>query len=186
MFTQTLKGSFLIAMPHMMDGRFAHSLVYLCEHSEEGAMGLIVNKPLVGVNFGEICRQVDLPVPEAPEPLVYYGGPVYPERGFILHSTEYPVDSGTLQVSPSICLSANQALLKDIVEGYGPEKFLLAMGYSGWRPGQLENEIGNDDWLVLPADDQVIFDVSNEQKWRTAAKLHGIDLSMISNNTGTA
>lgn len=184
--TQTLKGSFLIAMPHMIDGRFAQSLVYLCEHSEEGAMGLIVNKPLIGVDFDEICRQVALPVPASPAPLVYYGGPVYPEGGFIIHSTEYHGGIGTLQISPSICLSTDQALLKDIVEGCGPKKFLLVMGYSGWMPGQLENEIQNDDWLVVPAEDHVIFDISNEHKWRAAASRHGIDLSMVSNVTGTA
>ena len=149
-------------------------------------MGLIVNKPLLGVKFGDVCRQVGAPEPGSPVPPVYYGGPVSPENGFILHTGISGDQENTLRVSPSVYLSADRALLSAISEGHGPGQFLFALGYSGWGPGQLEDEIRDDGWLVVPADDPVIFDLPDDTKWKSAAQRNGINLDFFSISGGTA
>lgn len=181
-----LKGSLLIAMPHMADERFVQSVVVICDHSAEGTLGLIVNKPMAGMKFVDVCREMGLSSTITSPPPVYFGGPVSPERGFILHSSEYTTETETIQVSPSICLSADQSVLKDIGGERGPARFILALGYSGWGPGQLEDEILRNGWLVLPLDDHLVFEVSDSHKWKAAGKRHGIDLSMLGNSAGNA
>jgi len=180
------KGSFLIAMPGMMDPRFSRTLVYICEHSTQGAMGLIVNKPLLGISFSDVCRQVGAPVPSVPAPPVYYGGPVSPEHGFILHTGTGKTQENTLQIGPSLFLSADRTLLAEISEGRGPEHFLFALGYSGWGPRQLEDEVQEDGWLVVPAERPIIFDLSDDVKWKFAAQKNGIDFNFFSLSEGTA
>lgn len=177
----------LIAMPHMADERFVQSVVIICEHSDEGALGLIVNKPIADMSFIDVCREMGLTSTITSPPPVYFGGPVSPERGFILHSSEYvAAGTETIQVSPSISLSADQTVLKDIGGERGPARFILALGYSGWGPGQLEDEILMNGWLVLPCDDSLIFEVPDMRKWMAAGKKHGIDLTMIGNSAGNA
>ncbi|MGW8324005.1 MAG: YqgE/AlgH family protein [Thermodesulfobacteriota bacterium] len=180
------KGTFLIAMPGMMDPRFARTVVFICEHSSDGAMGLIVNKPMTGITFVDICRQVGAPLPEGTGPRVYYGGPVSPENGFILHTGVEGEQENTLRVSPSLFLSADRSLLTAISEGRGPQRFLFALGYSGWGPGQLEDEIRDDGWLVVPGEDPVIFDLADDLKWKSAAQRNGIDLDFFSLSGGNA
>jgi len=173
-------------MPGMADPRFVRSVVYLCDHNDEGALGLIVNKPLPGARFEDICRQMGLALPSASAPRVYFGGPVAPERGFILHSADHEGGPDSLRVSPTLVLSADQRVLRAISIGEGPKRFLFALGYSGWGAGQLENEIEQNGWLILPGNDGLIFEVDNERKWNAAGEANGIDFSLLSPEAGNA
>jgi len=181
-----LKGSLLVAMPSMGDPRFIRSVICICDHSADGALGLIVNKPLTGLRFGEVCRQMGIETRLPVEPRVYFGGPVAPERGFILHSADHDGGAESIRVGPGLILSADQSVLRDIGAGKGPDRFLFALGYSGWGPGQLEGELEQDGWLVLPAEEALIFEVSDEAKWSAVGARHGIDLHRIHTQAGNA
>ncbi|WP_408022682.1 YqgE/AlgH family protein [Stappia albiluteola] len=189
-----LDGQFLIAMPSMEDGRFAHSVVYVCAHSEEGAMGIILNQSASNLTFADLLQQLDiieegdpirLPSP-ADRMLVHRGGPVETGRGFVLHTDDFFIESSTLPIDDGICLTATLEILKAIAEGRGPEQALLALGYAGWAPGQLESEIQSNGWLTAPADPLIIFDRDNATKWERALALIGIDAGMLSSDIGHA
>jgi len=180
-----LTGSFLISTPKMPDPRFEEQVIYICAHSHEGAMGVAINKPNPLFSLAEILRGAGLPVPEKPLPPVYIGGPVELESAFILYKSDYRTDF-QLEVSSTISLSRETKVLEDIARLRGPEKYLFILGYAGWGPGQLEQELVDDGWLMVPAEDHVIFDIPDEEKWRTAALMYGIDISVFGDIVGNA
>lgn len=185
--TFDLSGKVLIAMPGMGDPRFEKAVIFLCAHSEDGAMGLIVNKPAQDVNFSELLDRLEIaPVDGARSPAIYVGGPVEHARGFVLHSSEYTTDAATLQVDDDYGMTATVEVLEDIAHGGGPDSALLALGYSGWGPGQLEDEIAQNGWLVADADSGVIFGADDAGKWGAALAGLGVDGLTLSAEAGRA
>jgi putative transcriptional regulator len=189
-----LDGQMLIAMPTMLDERFARSLIYVCAHSSEGAMGIVVNHPAPNINFSDLLVKLDV-IPAAdviqlPSRAgvvkVMRGGPVETERGFVLHSADFYIENSTLPIDEGICLTATIDILKAIARGDGPASAILALGYAGWKPGQLENEIQGNGWLHCAADPELIFGTDIGGKYERALKKIGIDLGMLSNEAGHA
>lgn len=182
-----LTGKILIAMPGMGDPRFAHSIVYLCAHSDDGAMGLIVNKTMGKMTFSDLLEQ--LSISESPEsrhlPL-HFGGPVEGGRGFVLHSAEYRSQISTLPVDDFFSMTATQDVLEEMAAGDGPDKALMALGYSGWGPGQLESEIAENGWLICDAGFELVFDLADDKKWEAALNTLGIDPLLLSACAGHA
>jgi putative transcriptional regulator len=182
-----LSGQFLIAMPGMGDQRFERSLIFVCAHSAEGAMGLIVNKPAPDLRFSDLLRQLDIPAAaELPETRVHFGGPVENGRGFVLHSSEYRVEGSSLRVSEEFAMTATVEILRDIAKGEGPRLALLALGYSGWGPGQLEGEIQANGWLTAPGDADLVFGAADDGKWSEALRSIAIDPRLLSAEGGRA
>ena len=179
-------GQLLIAMPAMGDPRFAHSVIYLCAHTAEGAMGLVLNRPLAKPSFDELLRQLEIaPVPPARRIRLCAGGPVDNARGFVLHTADW-TGEGSLRVNERLALTASLDVLAAIAGGGGPRQGLLALGYAGWGPGQLDAEIQQNAWLTVPADERVVFDERTDSKWREAlASLH-IDPLALSAAAGHA
>jgi putative transcriptional regulator len=189
-----LDGQMLIAMPTMGDERFARSLIYMCAHSSEGAMGIIVNQPASHISFRDLLVQlnvvgdadkIELPL-HAQRVRVLKGGPVDTQRGFVLHSADFNVENSTLQIDSGICLTATLDILKAIAQGEGPRSALLALGYAGWAAGQLEQEIQQNGWLHCDADPELIFGQDIERKYEKALRKLGIDLGMLSTEAGHA
>jgi putative transcriptional regulator len=189
-----LDGQFLIAMPSMEDGRFARSVVYLCAHSSEGAMGIVINQPAPQIDFGDLLVQLEI-LPETPEAelparvtrmQVQRGGPVETGRGFVLHSADYFAEHSTLSIDENICLTATIDILRAIAMGGGPENAMLALGYAGWAPGQLEEEIQSNGWLNCEARAELIFDPDLDGKYLRALALLGVDPAMLSGESGHA
>ncbi len=181
-----LVGQLLIAMPMMEDPRFARSVIYVCAHDADGAMGLVVNKELESLSFSELLERVgvDLPPPDK-QIRVHFGGPVESGRGFVLHTAEYD-QGGTLTVDDAFAVTATIDILRDIVSGTGPDRSLLALGYAGWGPGQLDAEIQANGWLHAPADPSLVFDTDIETKWQSAIAALGIDVTMLAGQSGHA
>lgn len=181
-----LAGQFLIAMPQMRDPRFARTVVYLCAHTAEGAMGIVVNRLFDGLSFHELLEQLDIPTtPECDQIRVHFGGPVEGGRGFVLHSDDY-LHETSMMVSKGVVLTATVDVLKAIAEGGGPRKSLLALGYAGWSAGQLDDEIRDNAWLNVPADEGLLFDVNLDGKWQAAIHKMGIDFAALSGEAGHA
>nr|WP_051084100.1 YqgE/AlgH family protein [Gilvimarinus chinensis] len=183
----SLRNHFLIAMPGMTDPHFAHSVTYICEHSNEGAMGIVVNLPM-DLTLKDIYEQLELSTNhDSAEHPALAGGPVSVERGFVLHPTNSEQSwQSTIQVSADISLTASRDILEAMAEGRGPENTLVALGYAGWETGQLEQEIIDNAWLTVPADQQILFHTPTEQRWAAAARNLGIDLNLISSVAGHA
>lgn len=182
---ESLQGNFLIATPQMPDPRFKQQVVYLCAHNEEeGAMGLIINQPS-GHSLAEVMAGAGIEEVSGFLPAIYLGGPVEMEAGFFLFSSDYDCPH-YLEVTSQIRLSTDIAILRDIANGLAPADYLFAIGYSGWAPGQLERELADDAWLVLPGDYEVIFHTPDERKWKRAASLGGIDISIFGGVVGSA
>lgn len=183
---KTLTGQLLVAMPQMQDPRFARSVIYLCAHSEDaGAMGLVVNKTLSALTMEELFSQLELePSRRNRSRPVHFGGPVDPGRGFVLHTADYQ-EEATLSVDGNIALTATLEILRAIGKGEGPRQSLLALGYAGWAPGQLDAEIQANGWLSVDADDELVFG-ADDGKWQRALAKLGIDLSMLSTDAGHA
>ncbi len=182
-----LTGKLLIAMPGMGDPRFARSVVFLCAHSAEGAMGVIVNKPLDHVTFAEMLEQVGVAAPMPPEVAVCYGGPVQPERGFVIHSASYRGKAqDTLRVDDRFSMTATVEVLEDMGRGLGPAQALMAIGYAGWGPEQLEDEIGQNGWLTCDASPELVFSPDMSAKWEAAMASLGINPLMLSEQAGHA
>lgn len=189
-----LDGQILVAMPTMQDERFNRSVIYLCAHSSEGAMGIIVNQPAPNIRFSDLLVQLDvipgeglIELPRHGEIMrVLKGGPVETQRGFVLHSADYFVENSTLPINGGICLTATLDILKAIANGSGPESAVLALGYAGWAPGQLESEIQANGWLSCDADSSLVFGAQAEQKYELALRKIGIDLAMLSSEAGHA
>lgn len=180
-----LRGQFLIAMPSLRDPIFAQAITYICEHSKDGALGIVINHPLE-LKLGEIFKQLDLDThgPNAHMQVVS-GGPVQMDRGFVLHPHGHKWES-TIEVSADISLTASRDIIISLSQSNGPEKALVALGYAGWGAGQLEDEIAANSWLTVPADSEIIFDTPSEQRWAAASKHLGIDLNLIHSTAGHA
>jgi len=182
---ESLKGHFLIATAQMPDPRFREQVVYICAHTAEGAMGLVVNHPIPDLTLADILESTDLPVPSHQLPSVYMGGPVEIENGFFLHSAEYH-PRNYIEVSDKVILSRDPDILRDITQGRGPAQYLFLLGYAGWAPGQLEHELTVNGWLTVPGDEHILFHTPDEQKWKEAAKGYGIDISLYGDVIGSA
>ncbi len=181
-----LGGHLLVAMPQMPDPRFARSVVYLCAHTSDGAMGLIVNKLIDSLSFPDLLRQLGIDPPEATDAIrVHFGGPVEAARGFVLHSTDY-VHDATMVVDDQFALTATIDVLKAIAKGEGPRRSLLALGYAGWAPGQLDQEIQSNGWLTVPAAADLVFDSDTDHLWQQAIARIGVDLGKLSSAAGHA
>lgn len=182
----SLAGQVLIAMPSMEDARFSQTVIYMCAHSRDGAMGIVVNRPLAQPSFDDLLKQLKIdPIPPARTIRLCSGGPVENGRGFVLHTTDW-TDAASLRVDGGLALTASLDILKAIAGGGGPEKGILALGYAGWGPGQLDSEMQQNTWLSAPADLAVIFDAEHETKWRRAMAVLHIDPLMLSGTAGRA
>ena len=189
-----LDGQMLIAMPSMGDERFARTLVYVCAHSTEGAMGLIVNQAAANLSFSELLVQLEvipaadrITLPMRAETVkVLKGGPVETGRGFVLHSADFFIENSTLPIDDGICLTATVDIIKAIARGEGPASAILALGYSGWAPGQLEDEIQQNGWLHCAPDSELLFGSEIETKYDKALKKLGVAPGMLSSNAGHA
>ena len=188
----SLQGKLLIAMPGLIESTFAGSVVYLCAHSAEGAMGLMINKPMPDMNFMELANRIDLSkTPEHVAELllqkpVHLGGPVEQQRGFVLHSTDYEGGEGSIKVNGDFALTATIDILQDMALGTGPARSLLALGYAGWSPGQLENEIKHNGWLHCDATPHLVFSDDAATVYHRAMGSLGIDPAMLSTTAGHA
>lgn len=181
-----LTGQMLIAMPGMRDSRFSRTVVYLCAHNAEGAMGLVVNRLIESLTFEELLEQLGIEVERPAEPIaVHFGGPVESGRGFVLHSADYRQES-TLQVNERIALTATLDVLRDIAQGQGPRHHLFALGYAGWGPGQLDEELQSNGWLTTDADERLIFGDNQAAKWQGAIEQLGIDPARLTFDAGHA
>ncbi len=184
---QTLDGKLLIAMPGMGDPRFERSVIFMCAHSDDGALGLIINKPALEYRFQDLLKQLGIrAIPADRDIRVHFGGPVEHGRGFVLHSSDYVSDSATLQVGDKFGMTATLDVLEEIAKGQGPSAAFLALGYSGWGPGQLEDEIMQNGWLTCDATPELVFGNDDDAKWSDALKTLGIDPIMLSSTAGRA
>src|SRR5215471_18507618 len=189
-----LDGQMLIAMPSMRDDRFSRTVIYVCAHSSEGAMGIVVNQVAANINFPDLLVQLEvipaaelIQLPTRAETVkVLKGGPVETGRGFVLHSADFYIENSTLPIDDGICLTATLDILKAIARGDGPASAVLALGYAGWAPGQLETEITANGWLHCAADAELIFGTDTEAKYEQALRKIGIDLGMLSSEAGHA
>ena len=188
-----LDGQMLIAMPSMGDDRFARTLVYVCAHSSEGAMGIVVNQPAPHISFSDLLVKLDvipekdqIQLPNRADVTVLRGGPVETERGFVLHSADFFIENSTLPIDEGICLTATLDILKAIARGTGPASAVLALGYAGWSPGQLENEMQQNGWLHCSADPELIFGLDIEAKYNRALLKIGVRPGMLSSEVGHA
>lgn len=181
-----LVGQLLVAMPAMQDPRFAKSVIYMCAHSAEGAMGLVVNRTFEALTFPDLLEQLEIETTPLTDRInVHFGGPVETGRGFVLHSPDYLQD-GSLVVNTGFALTATIDILKDIAAGTGPHRCMLALGYAGWGPGQLDSEIRANGWLSVAADDDLVFGDTHDTKWDRAMAKIGIDPRMLSDSAGHA
>lgn len=181
-----LTGHFLIAMPSLKDGFFNQAVTYICEHNEDGSFGIIINQETV-ITLQQIAKEMNIPDVDnlnKNQP-VYIGGPVDQGRGFILHSPDGNWQS-SLKVDDHVTLTTSKDILQAIIKNLGPEHSIVALGYAGWAAGQLDDEMANNVWLTAPANAQIIFSTPIEERWQAAAKLIGIDLSLLSSETGHA
>jgi len=182
-----LCGKLLIAMPGMGDPRFEYSVIFLCAHSGDGAMGLIVNKPAPGIRFKDLLDQLKISRGEGLGDVpVYFGGPVEHGRGFVLHTADYLSDGSTMQVDKRFGMTATLDILEDISRGEGPDRRIMALGYAGWGPGQLEAEINRNGWLTCEALPEIVFAEDDDSKWTAALKSLGVDPLLLSAAAGRA
>jgi putative transcriptional regulator len=189
-----MDGKLLIAMPSMTDPRFHKAVIYLCAHSEDGAMGIVVNQRAEHITFRSLLEQLDIEPAEndgsirlpLKEMAVHTGGPVETGRGFVLHTTDYSSTDSTLSIDDGISLTATIDILRAIANGKGPNHSLLALGYAGWAPGQLEREIHGNGWLICPADNDLVFDAEVESKYDRAMAKLGVHPSFLVSDAGHA
>ncbi|GEO13058.1 YqgE/AlgH family protein [Microvirga aerophila] len=192
--TNYLDGQFLVAMPGMTDERFSRAVIYVCAHSSEGAMGIVLNRPAANLSLPDLLVQLEI-IPELerirlPQRVgqmqVLMGGPVETSRGFVLHSPDFHIAQSTLPIDDSVCLTATVDILRAIARGDGPENAVLALGYAGWGAGQLELEIQSNGWLNCPADSELIFKASVDARYDLALRRLGIEPAMLSMQAGHA
>ena len=184
--TPSLNNHFLIAMPALDDPNFHHTTTYICEHDENGALGVVINRPLK-MQLGEILQHMDIEAcnEEISSRQIYMGGPVQNDRGFVLHEPAGDWEA-TLKVTDTIGITSSRDILQAIAAGKGPKNSIVTLGYAGWGAGQLESELAANTWLSGPASSKIVFDTPSEQRWRAAAALLGIDLNLLSSDTGHA
>tara|TARA_E500000318_G_scaffold78780_4_gene73678 strand:- start:202 stop:792 length:591 start_codon:yes stop_codon:yes gene_type:complete len=183
-----LTGQLLVAMPAMRDPRFARSVIYICVHNADGAIGLVVNRLVGSIEFGDLIEQLDMSLGEMEvvnNPPVHFGGPVDTERGFVLHSADYQSEE-TLDIDEEFGLTATVDIVRTIASGSGPKSHLLALGYAGWGPGQLDGEIQENAWLNVDADNALVFDTDLDSKWDRALAKLGVDSALLSSEAGRA
>ncbi len=182
-----LVGKLLVAMPAMQDPRFEHAVILLCAHSDDGAMGIIINKPVQNLNFDGLLENLNITRSgDNREIVVHFGGPVERSRGFVLHSPDYKSAGTTMHIEGGYGMTGTLDVLEALANGEGPAQALLALGYSGWGPGQLESEIGRNDWLTVDPNEALIFDTSDADKWSGALRGMGIDPLSLSATSGRA
>lgn len=193
----SLQGRLLIAMPGLDDPNFDHGVVYICQHDDESAMGIVLNQPIKGLTLGHMIDELSIEATETArlgEP-IFSGGPVQTERGFVLHSLDYFIDDVTLPMdlepdfsalSKGIGLTISRDILSDMAQGKGPSQALIALGYAGWGPGQLEAEIRDNAWLIAPSASEIIFDRDVSTKWNKALKKLGISPEHLTRSSGQA
>lgn len=184
-----LDGRLLVALPGMGDPRFEHAVVFVCVHSPEGAMGLIINKPAAELKLSDLAEQLNLSDAKNADRYlaqVHLGGPVEHGRGFVLHSPDYEGGAHTMNVSPEFGMTATLDILADIASGEGPAQALLMLGYAGWGPGQLEAELRDNAWLICDATPKLVFGTADEDKWHATLASIGIDARMLSGAGGSA
>ncbi len=183
---QSLSNHFLIAMPQLADPNFFHSVTYICEHNEDGALGLVINRPL-DLQLHEIFEQMGIEAKDCTrlDQIVFSGGPVQPQRGFILHGPPLQWES-TAGITDNLAITTSRDILEAIARNEGPAQCLIALGYAGWGAGQLEQELADNAWLSGPADPSIIFDTPVPERWRAAAALLGVDLDRLSGDAGHA
>lgn len=182
-----LSGRLLIAMPSMGDPRFERTVIYVCSHGPQGAMGLVVNRRAEGVSYADLMGQLEIALgPDAQRAEVRQGGPVEVGRGFVLHSADFHLDDATLRVDGAISLTATLDVLRALAAGEGPRRSLIALGYSGWAPNQLEAELRSNGWLVAEADEDLLFSTDDAAKWGRALAKLGVSPSTLSATGGTA
>ncbi len=182
----SLVGSLLVAMPQMNDPRFERAVIYMCAHNNEGAMGLVVNKLFEQLSFPDLLDQLNITTgPRTQQIRIHFGGPVESGRGFVLHSDDY-VREGTMLVNSGFALTATIDILRAIADGEGPRSSILALGYAGWGPGQLETELAANGWLHVPADPELVFGGDLDHKWMLALSRIGINPSVLSSEAGHA
>lgn len=181
-----LAGQCLVAMPRMDDPRFTRTVIYVCAHTSEGAMGIVLNRIIDAVTFPDLLEQLGIEAtPLCDRIQVHFGGPVEAGRGFVLHSADYILDA-TMIVDPQTALTATADVLRAIAGGQGPRRSMLALGYAGWSPGQLDAELRDNVWLTVPADEDLVFGENLDHKWDQAIRKLGIDVSMLSGEAGHA
>lgn len=182
-----LSNQFLIAMPGMVDSSFSGSVVYVCEHSSRGALGLVINRP-TDIVLKDLFDRIELPLqqPDLGSQTVYYGGPVQTERGFVLHDPTGRSYASTLQVAGGLQMTTSKDVLEHIAAAEGPRRFFVALGYSGWSAGQLEDEISRNGWLTVEADSSIVFDIAADRRLDAAMALMGINAMSLSNTAGHA
>jgi len=182
----SLTGQLLIAMPAMDDPNFAHSVILLCAHTDEGAMGIVLNQPLAKPSFDALLAQLDVePVPPARQIQLCQGGPVDHGRGFVLHTSDW-ISDGSLRVDDRLALTASLDVLQEIAQGGGPKESMLALGYSSWSPGQLDREMQENVWLSAPVELALLFDADHGTKWRRALAILRVDPLLLSGVSGRA
>ncbi|TVQ52422.1 MAG: YqgE/AlgH family protein [Rhodobacteraceae bacterium] len=182
-----LSGRLLIAMPSMGDPRFERTVIYMCSHSEDGAMGLVVNRRAEGVSFRDLMDQLGIEIgPESQSGDIHFGGPVEMGRGFVLHSSDFHVEDATMRVDDAVSLTATLDVLRAMARGEGPRRAMIALGYSGWAPSQLESELQHNGWLTCDADEEILFSRDDAAKWEKALAKIGVSPSMLSGVGGTA
>ncbi len=183
----SLRDHFLIAMPSMMDPHFMHSVIYICEHSPEGAMGIVINLPL-GIQLGDVLQNMNIPTDDDKivHTPVLSGGPIQQERGFVIHRSTNEKWESSLALTKNINITTSKDILFAIANHKGPSDLIIALGYAGWDSGQLEQEITQNAWLCGPADPQVLFDIPPENRWRAAGALLGVDMDCVSTVVGHA
>jgi putative transcriptional regulator len=184
--TMKLTNQLLIAMPTLQDPNFFHGVTWLCEHNAQGAMGIMINRPL-DIDMGEVLKQMNIEtefdaVRRQP---IFLGGPVQTERGFVIHKPHGAWDV-TLKVTDELGVTSSRDILEAIARGEGPEQSLIALGYAGWGPGQIEREIGENSWINVDADERILFGTPSEQRWEAAAALSGVDVHRLSTHFGRA
>lgn len=185
--TTYLTNHLLIAMPTLEDPNFFHTVTYICEHNADGAMGIVINRPLE-LSLGEVVEHMELPIvaPQYKKSPIFLGGPVQPERGFVLHVPTETEWEASLLITKHLSLTTSRDVISSIANGDGPHRFLIALGYAGWGPGQLEREMTANAWLSGPVDPKILFDTPIEQRWLNAAALLGVDLNLLSSEAGHA
>ncbi|WP_460275068.1 YqgE/AlgH family protein [Celeribacter sp. ULVN23_4] len=182
-----LTGKLLIAMPGIGDPRFAGAVVFMCAHSDEGAMGLMINKVSDEIGVSDVFDQLEIRATPDMRPLpVHFGGPVEMGRGFVLHSTDYEADHASMDVGSSYAMTASREILRDMARGEGPTERLLCLGYAGWGPGQLEGEIAENGWLSCDATPEIVFDTPDLEKWQAALLSMGVSPALLSADAGRA
>lgn len=182
-----LTGKMIVAMPAMGDARFDHAVILICAHSDEGAMGLIVNKPVPDLSFTDLLTQLKIRrAPKGRDIRLHIGGPVERGRGFVLHSADYTGGQATTRVGETYGMTATMDVLEALAQGEGPANAILALGYSGWGPGQLESEIARNDWLTADASDELVFGAQDSRKWGQALQAMGIAPISLSPSAGRA